>query len=94
MPRSSILIIGSRTYVPDRSGFAGQLRHFILNGEPIFLGQLAKKALGTGIQLGEWEACTGEKSVLKTREQTVINKCQNGGRCIELYDGFRCKRFI
>uniref|UniRef100_A0A915NYW5 Uncharacterized protein n=1 Tax=Meloidogyne floridensis TaxID=298350 RepID=A0A915NYW5_9BILA len=82
LPKTSILIIGSRTYIPDRSGFAGQLKHFILNGESIRLGQLAKKVLGNGIQLGEWGACN-----IKANNN---GKCQNEGICVELYDGFKC----
>ena len=86
LPKTSILIIGSRTYIPDRSGFAGQLKHFILNGESIRLGQLAKKVLGNGIQLGEWGACN-----IKANNN---GKCQNEGICVELYDGFKCIKFI
>uniref|UniRef100_A0A914KRN8 Uncharacterized protein n=2 Tax=Meloidogyne TaxID=189290 RepID=A0A914KRN8_MELIC len=82
LPKTSILIVGSRTYIPDRSGFAGQLKHFILNGESIRLGQLAKKVLGNGIQLGEWGACN-----IKANNN---GKCQNEGICVELYDGFKC----
>uniref|UniRef100_A0A1I8BQF4 LAM_G_DOMAIN domain-containing protein n=1 Tax=Meloidogyne hapla TaxID=6305 RepID=A0A1I8BQF4_MELHA len=80
LPKTSILIIGSRTYLSDRSGFAGQLKHFILNGEYIRLGQLAKKLLGNGIQLGDWGA---------SKENN--GKCKNEGICEELYDGFKCK---
>ena len=76
-PRASTLIIGSRTG-KDLSGFAGQMRNFQLNGEEIKLGQLAQRALGTGVQLGEWEACEGEQT------------CRNEGKCVELYDGFKC----
>lgn len=77
-PRASTLIIGSRTG-KDRSGFAGQMRNFLLNGEEIKLGQLAQRALGRGIQMGEWGACDEGKTA-----------CRNGGECVELYDGFRC----
>jgi hypothetical protein len=65
-----------------------------LNGEPIRLGQLVKKSLGNGVQLGEWGACTGRiKSV--ERENIGIShdesRCHNEGRCVELYDGFKCE---
>lgn len=78
-PRASILTIGSRTG-KDRSGFAGQMRNFYLNGDEIALGQLAQRALGNGVQLGQWGACATESA------------CRNDGKCVEMYDSFRCER--
>uniref|UniRef100_A0A183BTN1 Neurexin-4 n=1 Tax=Globodera pallida TaxID=36090 RepID=A0A183BTN1_GLOPA len=76
-PRTSVLIIGARTG-KDRSGFAGQMRDFRLNGAEVALGQLAQRALGAGVQLGAWGACE------------VQNACHNDGRCVELYAAFTC----
>ncbi|KAL3124216.1 hypothetical protein niasHT_004805 [Heterodera trifolii] len=76
-PRASLLIIGARTG-KDRSGFAGQMRDFRLNGVELALGQMAQRALGAGVQLGAWGACDSQ------------NACRNGGRCVELYDAFAC----
>jgi hypothetical protein len=55
----------------------GQIRSLYLCGKEVILGQMVRKANPLGVQIGDTGYCH-------------INRCYNGGKCVELYDTYKC----
>lgn len=68
--------LGSRTG-RGFAGYAGQIRNMYLCGREVLLAQMVRKVSPMGLQLGRTGYCR-------------LNRCQNGGRCVELYDSYKC----
>ncbi|CAB3409736.1 unnamed protein product [Caenorhabditis bovis] len=76
LPNVYTWIIGSRTE-KGSTGFAGVLRNIYLCGQEIPLGQYARRDGEKGISIGDDGYCRPDL-------------CQNGGRCVDKYDGYVC----
>jgi len=75
---TSPLYVGATNQEGD-DGYVGCMRALVLNGVPVDLArEVTKNPWGLyGVALG----CTGK---------CARNPCQNNGKCIELYDSFKC----
>ncbi|EGT40062.1 hypothetical protein CAEBREN_32439 [Caenorhabditis brenneri] len=76
LPTVYTWIVGSRTE-KGSTGFAGVIRNVYLCGVELALGQYARKETERGIALGDDGYCRPDL-------------CQNGGQCIDKYDGYNC----
>ncbi|CAP26158.2 Protein CBR-NLR-1 [Caenorhabditis briggsae] len=76
LPTVYMWIVGSRTE-KGSTGFAGVIRNVYLCGVELTLGQYARKETERGIALGDDGYCRPDL-------------CQNGGQCVDKYDGYVC----
>lgn len=76
LPTTYTYIIGSRSG-RGNAGFAGQIRSLYLCGKEIVLSQMVRKSSPLGVQIGDTGYCH-------------LNRCHNGGKCVELYDTYKC----